>query len=50
MMRINAAEGSSPIILRGTPLEEVNFYTYLGRIVNKEGGTDERYQDSKSSF
>jgi hypothetical protein len=40
-MRINATEGSGPIILRGTPLEEVNSYTYLGSIVNKEGDTDE---------
>jgi hypothetical protein len=31
-MRINATEGSSPIILRGTPLEERNSYTYLGNL------------------
>jgi hypothetical protein len=53
-MRINATEGSGPIILKATPLEEVNSYTYLGSIVNKEGGTDEdikiRIQKARAAF
>jgi hypothetical protein len=41
IMRIKATEGKGPIILRGTPFEEVNSYIYLGSIVHKEGGTEE---------
>lgn len=40
-MKVNAASNSSPIVLRGTTLEEVDTFTYLGSIVNKVGGTDE---------
>jgi hypothetical protein len=35
-MRINATEGSGPIILKGTPLEEVNSYIYLIALLRKE--------------
>lgn len=41
IMKVNAASNSSPIVLRGTTLEEVDTFTYLGSIVNKVGGTDE---------
>jgi hypothetical protein len=47
-------QGSGPIILRGTPLEEINSYTYLGSIVNTEGGTDEevkiKIQKERAAF
>lgn len=39
VLKVNAA-GTSPIILQGEALEEVEEFTYLGSIVNKQGGTD----------
>ncbi|KAL1281967.1 hypothetical protein QQF64_000770 [Cirrhinus molitorella] len=31
---------TSPIVLEGEPLEEVDNFTYLGSIVNEQGGTN----------
>ncbi|CAH2306597.1 Hypothetical predicted protein, partial [Pelobates cultripes] len=30
----------NPITLNGSPLEELQFFTYLGSIINQQGGTD----------
>ncbi|CAH2326746.1 Hypothetical predicted protein [Pelobates cultripes] len=30
----------NPITANGSPLEEVQFFTYLGSIINQQGGTD----------
>ena len=39
VMRVNSAN-AAPIILEGEALEEIEEFTYLGSIVNKQGGTD----------
>ena len=39
ILRVNAAD-TSPINLEGETLEEVEEFTYLGSIVDKQGGTD----------
>ena len=39
VMRVNSAN-TAPIMLEGEALEEVEEFTYLGSIVNKQGGTD----------
>ena len=39
ILRVNAAD-TSPINLEGEALEEVEEFTYLGSIVDKQGGTD----------
>ncbi|CAH2278192.1 Hypothetical predicted protein [Pelobates cultripes] len=30
----------NPITLNGSPLEEVQFFTYMGSIIDQQGGTD----------
>lgn len=39
VLRVNSAS-TAPIMLEGEALEEVDEFTYLGSIVNKQGGTD----------
>ncbi len=39
IMRLNATR-EEPVLLAGTPLEEVESFTYLGSIIDKKGGTD----------
>ena len=39
LLKVNA-DNTSPVMLNGEPLEEVDEFTYLGSIVNKTGGTD----------
>nr|KAG5692146.1 hypothetical protein BaRGS_020694 [Batillaria attramentaria] len=40
VLKVNAAANTGPIILEGEALEEVENFTYLGSIVDKQGGTD----------
>nr|KAG5695065.1 hypothetical protein BaRGS_032558 [Batillaria attramentaria] len=40
VLKVNAAANTGPIILEGEALEEVENFTYLGNIVDKQGGTD----------
>lgn len=53
IMRLNAGS-RDPILLRGSPLKEVDTFTYLGSVVNIQGGTDEdvkvRIQKARSAF
>jgi hypothetical protein len=53
IMRLNA-NSRDQIILRGTPLEEVSTFTYLGSVVSIQGGTDEdvktRIQKARAAF
>lgn len=39
IMRLNTTR-EEPVLLAGTPLEEVESFTYLGSIIDKKGGTD----------
>ena len=39
ILKINT-EGENPITLHGSELEEVEAFTYLGSIIDKQGGTD----------
>ena len=39
IMKMNTNSGE-PMTLKDTQLEEVESFTYLGSIINKEGGTD----------
>ena len=51
--RMNTAN-TSPVSLRGEPIEDVDSFTYLGSIVGKTGGTDEdikaRIQKARNAF
>ena len=40
VMKNSAAAGSKEILLEGTPLEEVNFFCYLGSMTDGKGGTE----------
>jgi len=52
ILRINAE--NEPITLADSPIEEVEGFTYLGSVLNKNGGTDEdikgRIQKARTSF
>ena len=39
VLKVNTI-GTTPVVLEGSPLEEVESFTYLGSIVDKQGGTD----------
>ena len=39
ILKINTAS-EDPVTLRGSELEEVEAFTYLGSIINRQGGTD----------
>ena len=39
LLKVNT-DNTSPIMLNGDPLEEIDEFTYLGSLVNKTGGTD----------
>ena len=45
---------NNPVTLREEPLEEVDSFTYLGSIINLQGGTDEdvkaRIQKARTAF
>jgi hypothetical protein len=45
---------SRPITLGNTPLQEVDAFTYLGSVINREGGTEEdvktRIQKARGAF
>ncbi|BFY99655.1 hypothetical protein BsWGS_02695 [Bradybaena similaris] len=38
-LRINSSN-NGPVMLNGSPLEEVQYFTYLGSIIDQQGGTD----------
>ncbi|KAK7114905.1 uncharacterized protein [Littorina saxatilis] len=40
VLRTNATANTTPITLDGEALQEVDNFTYLGSIVDKQGGTD----------
>lgn len=40
IMKVNTAS-TEPVLLEGSPLDEVESFTYLGSIINVQGGTDE---------
>ena len=40
VLKVNACS-TMPIILEGRALEEIETFTYLGSVVDKQGGTDE---------
>lgn len=52
-MKTNAA-CNNPITLEGKTLEEVETFTYLGSVINKQGGTDmdvkERIRKARTAF
>ena len=39
VLKVNTIS-TTPVVLEGSPLEEVESFTYLGSIVDKQGGTD----------
>ncbi|BFY98983.1 hypothetical protein BsWGS_02023 [Bradybaena similaris] len=39
ILRINSSN-NDPVMLNGSPLEEVQYFTYLGSIIDQQGGTD----------
>lgn len=40
IMKVNTAS-TEPVLLEGSPLDEVESFTYLSSIINVQGGTDE---------
>ena len=52
VLRINATD--APISLQGSPVEDVESFTYLGSVINKQGGVDEdikiRIQKARAAF
>ena len=53
ILKINT-NSSTPVIIDGRNIEEVTSFTYLGSIINSEGGTDEdikiRIQKARAAF